>query len=248
MQLTYVKDLVAGTYMIYVWVQPAGKAVATDKATDPNFSNPAIGYMTFQVGRAEADKEVATNCKSCHRETVWHLDAGPQHPEPFDPGYCKACHDYARYNTGNGFEAVGGTSQNGWSGFGATPLSRRVHGVHFGKYLNFPEEIYAGNPNQFSEAIFPQDVRNCTKCHSSETTGTWKTEPSRLACMSCHDSQSANAHAIQQTLNRTPGEEWNEARVETCAVCHGAGRQFSIEKSHNISSPYKPPYRRGGGE
>lgn len=243
-QLDDVKDLSPGTYMIYVWVQPAGKRLATDKAADPKFSNSAIGFMTFQVGTEEPDKQVATNCKNCHRETIWHLDEGPQHPEPFDPAYCKACHDYAREATGNGFERLGGSSLNGWSGYGAVPLSRRVHGVHFGKYLNFPEEIYAGNPNQFTDAIFPQDVRNCVKCHSGDTTGTWKTEPSRLACMSCHDSKSANAHAMLQTLNRTPDDEWSEGKVETCGLCHGAGKEFSVEKVHNISNPYKPPYFR----
>lgn len=118
--------------------------------------------------------------------------------------------------------------------------------MHFGKYLDNPEEIYAGNPDVFAEAIFPQDVRNCVKCHSGDTSGTWKTEPSRLACMACHDSKSDNAHAMLQTLNWNPDEEWDEGRVETCNVCHGEGKEFSVEKSHNISNPYKIPYARAG--
>ncbi|MBM2832674.1 MAG: hypothetical protein HW414_1726 [Dehalococcoidia bacterium] len=204
----------------------------------------ALGLITFQVGTETPDPKVATDCKQCHGDTIWHLDEGPIHAEPFDPDYCKACHDYSRYATGNGFIRTGGTSTSGWSGYGAVPISRRVHMVHFGRYLEFPEELYAGNPNIFNEVIFPQDVRNCTKCHSADTTGTWKTEPSRLACISCHDSKSANAHAKLMTSNPTPTDEWNSNRVETCKICHGAGKEFSPDKVHNISKPYQPPYPR----
>ncbi len=115
---------------------------------------------------------------------------------------------------------------------------------HRGAYLEHPEEIYANNPNEFSEIIFPQDIRNCVKCHSSETTGTWKTEPSRVACLSCHDSDSAKAHGALMTKDTTPADPYGADAVETCKTCHGAGKEFSPDKVHNISNPYKPPYPR----
>jgi len=236
-QLNDVAGLPPGTYSVYVWFQPiAGRT--------PNVSQVAIGFANFRIGTETDEQKVATNCTNCHRDTIWHLHEGPQHPAPFDPDYCKACHDYARYQPGDGFDRLGGTSLNGWSGFGAVPLARRVHGLHFGRYLDHPEQIYAGNPDAFTEAIFPQDVRNCTKCHSADTTGTWKSEPSRLACMACHDSDMGNAHAKLTTLYPDPADPWSHDRVETCKVCHGANREFSPDKMHNISDPYKPPYPR----
>ncbi len=236
-QLDDVAGLPPGTYSVYVWVQPiAGKT--------PNVSRPAIGFMNFQIGTETEEKKVATNCTQCHGSTIWHLDEGPQHPEPFDPDYCKSCHDYARYETGDSFVQLGGTSLNGWSGFGAVPLSRRVHGVHFGRYLEHPEQVYAGNPNAFNEVIFPQDVRNCTKCHDPKESPAWQQEPSRLACLACHDSDSANAHAKLMTIFPNPADPWSNDTVETCKVCHGAGREFSPDKAHNITTPYKPPYPR----
>lgn len=236
-QLDDVAGLPPGTYMVYVWIQPiAGR--------NANVSRPAIGFINFQVGTEKEEPKVATNCKDCHGNSIWHLDEGPQHPEPFDPDYCKACHDYGRYNTGDGFDRLGGTSQNGWSGYGAVPISRRVHGVHFGRYLEHPEQIYAGNPDAFNEVIFPQDVRNCTKCHDPQGSPAWKEQPSRLACMACHDSNAANSHAKLMTEYPTPSDSWSDDRVETCTICHGAGRELSPDKVHNISNPYKPPYPR----
>ncbi|MHB1005394.1 MAG: multiheme c-type cytochrome [Chloroflexota bacterium] len=236
-QLNEVKGIDPGTYMIYAWIQPvAGKSAS--------FSQPAIGFMTFQVGTDKPDALVATNCTQCHGNTIWHLDEGPQHPEPFDPDYCKACHDYGRSATGDSFSRLGGSSLSGWSGFGAVPISRRVHGVHFGRYLDFPEQIYAGNPNAFNEVIFPQDVRNCTKCHDPKGSAAWKEQPSRLACNACHDSTIANAHAKQMTEIPDRADPWSGDRVETCTVCHAAGKAFAVDKVHNISDPYKPPYPR----
>lgn len=236
-QLDDVAGLDPGTYSVYVWIQPvAGRT--------PNVSRVAIGFMNFQVGTAAVEKKVATNCTDCHKDTIFHLDAGPQHPAPFDTDYCKSCHDYRRNQTGDAFPNQGGTSLNGWSGYGAVPIARRIHGVHFGRYLEHPEQIYQGNPDIFREVIFPQDVRNCTKCHDPKESPAWKQAPSRLACMACHDSNLGNAHAKLQTLYTNPADPWSDDRVETCKVCHGAGKEFSPDKVHNISSPYKPPYER----
>lgn len=200
--------------------------------------------MTFQMGTETPSKKVATNCTQCHGNTIWHLDEGPIHAEPFDTDYCLACHDYGRSGTGDLFSRVGGNSTSGWAGYGAKPIAARVHGVHFGASLEHPEWVYAGNPNAFNEVVFPQDVRNCTKCHSAETTGTWKTEPSRLACTACHDSASAVAHTDLMTNDPTPSDPYGPDGTPTCKSCHGAGKEFAPDKVHNVSNPYKPPYPR----
>lgn len=69
-------------------------------------------------------------------------------------------------------------------------------------------------------------------------------KPSRLACLACHDSDSAVSHAALMTFDPTPVDPWNGDEKESCATCHGAGAEFSVEKAHNITSPYVPPYPR----
>jgi hypothetical protein len=236
-QLDDVAGLTPGTYAIYVYYLPVAGKIA-------GISNPTgIGFKEFQVGTITAEKKIATNCRDCHGDTIWHLTAGPIHAEPFDTDYCKACHDYSHPNTGDLFKNQGGTSLNGWSGFGAMPIVRRVHGVHFGHYLEHSEEIYANATKAtFGEIIFPQDVRNCTKCHSE--TDTWKQKPSRMACLACHDSDEAKAHGKIMTYIPDPTDPYGPLAQESCEVCHGAGKEFSPDKVHDISSPYVPPYPR----
>jgi hypothetical protein len=255
-QLDDVQGLAPGTYMIYSYMIPNGVLAGTLDKPGPagtpnaaakalNVSKTGIGFMTFQVGTETPEKKIASGCADCHADTIWHLDEGPIHPQLFDADYCLACHDYQRWSgTGDLFSRTGGNSTSGWAGFGAKPTSARVHNIHFGRYMENPEYGYAGNPTAFAEIIFPQDVRNCVKCHTAATTGTWKTNASRLACSGCHDKAQATAHMTSMTQNPNPSDPYDSRRVETCVICHGAGKSLSPDKAHNISNPYVPPYRR----
>jgi len=70
-----------------------------------------------------------------------------------------------------------------------------IHKIHMGSSL---PSVKAGTPyriwhrgawSDFSAVVFPQDVRNCTTCHSAAATqaDAWRTNPSAAACGSCHD-------------------------------------------------------------
>ena len=62
-----------------------------------------------------------------------------------------------------------------------------------GKHLAKQNYNYGGL--LYNEVAFPQDLRNCTKCHDGSATSTaktaqgdnWKNVPNRLACGGCHD-------------------------------------------------------------
>jgi hypothetical protein len=217
-QLGSVAGLRPGTYVI--WVE-AGSAYPTASAS-----------MTFQVGTATPEKMVATNCTSCHGQTTMH--AG-YFAVPFDTDICGSCHDYTRQIPG----AVGwGATIN--MGFGAGPLSRRIHGTHYLAYLDKPEQVYSEYATK--HFIFPQDVRNCETCHTETTT--WTTKPGRLACNGCHDSDAAIAHSTLQTYDPTPLDAWSGDEVETCEACHGKDRDYAASIVHNVSDPYRAPYPR----
>ena len=105
------------------------------------------------------------------------------------------------------------------------PISKRVHAVHNGSDLNYPtitvahEETAAFGRNW--RITYPMDIRNCESCHSAATTsGTWKTNPNRLACMGCHDTDAATAHMRAQTYDPTPLAPLSGDEQESCKTCH----------------------------
>jgi len=217
-QLETITNLTAGTYTVFV---QARETSITD-----------LKVINFQVGTATSEKMVATSCTDCHGDTKMHGSY------PFNPDLCKSCHDYENQLAGRT-----GWLDSNW-GFGAAPLSRRVHGVHFGNYLEKPEEIHGEEDAEehFGHIIFPMDVRNCTKCHSQSVT--WTEKPNRLACLACHDSDAAIVHATLMTYDPTPAEPYSGDEWETCTVCHGEDRDFTPRVVHSIADPYVPPYLR----
>ena len=71
-------------------------------------------------------------------------------------------------------------------------LPNWIHKIHMGEHLakkNYNSDIL------LNETLYPQDLRNCTKCHDGSATSTaqtkqgdnWKAMPNRLACGACHD-------------------------------------------------------------
>jgi OmcA/MtrC family decaheme c-type cytochrome len=109
-----------------------------------------------------------------------------------------------------------------------------IHKIHRGAMLPSVEAdipyVIAGQ--DFSDVEFPQDIRNCTKCHTSEATQSddYKNDPSRAACGSCHDDVD-----FATGENHGGGVQENDGN---CSGCHipDSGTQFdrSVTGAHTI--------------
>jgi OmcA/MtrC family decaheme c-type cytochrome len=102
-------------------------------------------------------------------------------------------------------------------------------------------ENYTVRSADFSEVGFPQDLRNCTKCHSGANASTpqgdnWKTKPSKEACLTCHVSAIGSAwenlHTIIAGEFVAAGAPAMALPNSQCARCHGAGSVVSAERVH----------------
>ena len=114
-----------------------------------------------------------------------------------------------------------------------------IHKIHRGAELeNGYVVIRSRGTYDFSNIEFTGDLRNCEACHvnGSEqlplptgllpqlTPNFWwdEIEPAAAACLSCHDGDSAAAHAYANTT----------IFGESCATCHGEGKSESVDKVH----------------
>jgi OmcA/MtrC family decaheme c-type cytochrome len=117
-------------------------------------------------------------------------------------------------------------------------LKIMAHKIHYGAELPSVED---GTPYQiigfrdsvhdYSMSEFPQDIRNCTKCHTDAAAqgDNYKNNPTRAACGSCHDnvdfSTGENHPAVQLTDNN-------------CSGCHvpNSGTEFdiSVDGAHTV--------------
>lgn len=106
-----------------------------------------------------------------------------------------------------------------------------IHKIHMGDQLTLTGGTYGGVPDPYN-TTYPQDVRNCTKCHRAPAAqaDNFKTKPSRKACGSCHDDTSFLATA---PAGRTVHKGGAMPDDSTCTVCHAAsGGQHGILDTH----------------
>lgn len=215
-----VTDLPPGTYVINLEIAQLGRVSATDYVT------PSVKRVFFNVKTATEEKPVANNCDSCHQSTGGGDFSGfvldpSRHNKILDGtavDQCHACHDYLpQFATDPAYNG-------GWTG--AKPISKRVHAIHNGSSLNYPLRTvdYAnGDPvaGRNWNITFPQTVLNCEACHGKATTsGSWHSNPNRLACSGCHDSDAASVHLKLNTDDPTPADPWSGDETESCKACH----------------------------
>ena len=163
---------------------------------------PATGNP---VTAADTQRDIVAKaaCESCH-STLGGIPG--DNPESSavqfhgsarnDPRYCVVCHtEQRRYGrTEATFDPATLTFSGSTyvvDGRAVGNLPNHIHKIHAGKLLAKNAYNYANVV--YDEHGYPQDIRNCQKCHSgSGPTPTlqgdnWKNVPNRLACGACHD-------------------------------------------------------------
>lgn len=95
-----------------------------------------------------------------------------------------------------------------------------IHKIHMGEQLTLTGGSYTGVPKPY-ETTYPQDIRNCDKCHRLPATqaGNFATKPSRRACGSCHDGVSFAATLPAGRVAHTGLAQTDDSK---CIACHPA--------------------------
>jgi len=121
-------------------------------------------------------------------------------------------------------------------------MQRLIHRIHTGENLVQDYTVYGfgGSKHTFNDVLFPGDRRDCAKCHAADTQQVSANPPAGLlptttlrdwytpmqhyaaACLGCHDSKPAAAHAFTMTA----------PFGEACASCHGVDAEFAVDKVH----------------
>lgn len=198
----------------------------------------AVPYLDSQnklvAARQVVDRE---SCNECHVNFAQH--GGNR----VDPQYCVMCHNPGStdYETGNSID-----------------FKLMVHKFHMGKRLTQDYAVRAAvarkdmGSGTIAGMLYPQDQRNCVKCHDGSSTAThrtaqgnnWIDKSSKNACWACHDDY------------KTPGSKWQTYHAPyasfftpsvanpdstsdfVCQSCHnsaGTGVASTPVKEHEIT-------------
>jgi len=151
-----------------------------------------------------------TACNGCHNPLAEHGGARTEIK------YCVLCHTPQSTNPDS---------------LNTVDMKVFIHKLHMGSSL---PSVIAGTPywvehrgarEDFSTIVFPQDIRNCTKCHAAGPTQSnyWATQPSSAACGSCHDNVN-----FATGVNHAGGPQSDDTQ---CNVCHQSTMHTEFDAS-----------------
>jgi OmcA/MtrC family decaheme c-type cytochrome len=180
-------------------------------------------------------------CNDCHFNLSIHGSGRTANTE-----LCSACHN--PNITCRSTITPGGTDYYN----GTVDLKRMTHKLHAGVFDD------CGYGPEFVGIVYPGQLNNCEGCHKSNTfypvdgTKVFGTSivagdrsnpdddirltPNLSVCSSCHSGSLAVAHMKQNGASDTATQLRNgtPSTIETCALCHGPGKDADLREAHKI--------------
>jgi len=159
------------------------------------------------------------NCNECH-------DKITAHGSRFETKLCVTCH-----NPGSWVDADT-----------TVDFKVMIHKIHRAEVEGelLPHNDYAVGRHDFADVRFPQDTRNCTKCHDGSDPDSprytpqgnaWQT-PNMASCGSCHDDIDFSKDGTVDPTGHPGGIVTDNSE---CTTCHAENRiAGSVEESHTI--------------
>ena len=176
------------------------------------------------------------SCNGCHQKLALH--GGGR----LDTQYCVMCHNPGTTDPESG---------------NVLTLATMVHSIHSGKQLkskgvDYKIWGYRGTEYDYAEVGFPQDLRNCTKCHTGDNPKTpqgdnWKTKASKEACLTCHANNAGSkwdtSHKNIAATYLGAGAAAKAMTNQQCKDCHSAGNTSSENVHWNQNEENSAKYK-----
>jgi OmcA/MtrC family decaheme c-type cytochrome len=214
------------------YTNAAGETVLVNPYFDFRFDANGNSVPVTDPSQTRKMTDVSS-CNSCHEKLALH--GGGR----VDTQFCVMCHNPGTTDANSG---------------NVLTLATMAHKIHAGKLLKKALDEGKGGEDftiwgfrdtkvDFADVGFPQDLRNCTKCHSGANPATpqgdnWKTKPTKEACLTCHANKAGSdwdaSHTVfaQDPLFHGPGAQAKDLTNTECAGCHKVGSNISAERVH----------------
>jgi len=236
-----------GTYT-YTFATDITKAPCPAPCTDVDGNPLNLSYQpgqTHRVGIQQSNSELPL--ANAVYDFVPGGGPGTSRREIVKTANCNVCHDKITAH-GTRFEmklCVTCHNPGSWVSSGNTTVDFKVmiHKIHRGENLPSVDAggSYAVGNHDFSDVTYPQDIRNCTKCHDGEDPETpqgnnWQLVASMGACGSCHDDIDFSMDGSGNPPAEPGGHRGGIVDSNSqCTVCHReGGLAGSVAESHTI--------------
>lgn len=212
------------------YTNAAGETVRVNPYFDVTFDASGKSVAVTDPGKTRKMADVSS-CNGCHEKLALH--GGGR----VDTQYCVMCHNPGTTDPESG---------------NVLTMATMVHKIHSGRLLkkalddgkggeDYTIWGYRDSKHPYAEVGFPQDLRNCTKCHDGSNPATpqgdnWKKVVSKEACLTCHANKAGSdwdtVHKAAAETLVGPGSVAKDLTNANCVFCHGVGSKWSSERVH----------------
>ena len=206
----------------------AGETIRVNPYFDVTFDANGRSVPVTDPSKTRVMADVSS-CNGCHDRLAIH--GGGR----VDVQYCVMCHNPGTTDANSG---------------NVLTMQTMTHKIHAGRLLasqvgaggeNYVIWGYQNSKHDYSEVGFPQDLRNCTVCHSGANPKTpqgdnWKSRASKEACLTCHANKPGSSwHASHTTIGaalRPPVSDPVDIPNANCLGCHSQGDTYGPDRVH----------------
>jgi OmcA/MtrC family decaheme c-type cytochrome len=148
----------------------------------------------------------SADCNACHDNLEMHGEAR------FDVEYCVQCHNPSSIDgdTGNGVD-----------------MKRLIHNIHSARG-DYQIIGFGGRVHDWSDLVWPQDIRNCETCHDEDNPDTpqasnWRLVQNRASCGTCHYNDGDPTNGVHDYMIEDGEHPFGVAIPDDtlCVNCHG---------------------------
>ena len=222
------------------YTNAAGQVVRVNPYFDVTFDANGNSVAVTDPAKTQVIA-VVNSCNGCHEKLALH--GGGR----VDVQYCVMCHNPGTTDANSG---------------NVLTMATMTHKIHAGRLLADPSTLgnydyviwgYQSSKHDYSEVGYPQDLRNCSVCHTEANPATpqggyWATKPSKEACLTCHTSSQGTTfyttHTDYAIALVGPNAKPLDIPNGECAQCHRVGTAVSSERVHwNQSEDHSAKYK-----
>jgi len=212
------------------YTNAAGGTVLVNPYIDFTIDANGNAVLVTDPAKTRVMADVAS-CNGCHEKLALH--GGGR----VDVQYCVICHNPRTTDANSG---------------NVLTMQTMTHKIHSGRLLQAKKDANLGGETyviwgfnaskaDYSEVGFPQDLRNCSVCHSASNPKTpqgdnWKSRTAKESCLTCHASGAGSSFVTSHTSFALailgPGGLPKDIPNAKCQECHQPGRSVSPERVH----------------
>lgn len=208
----------------------AGETVRVNPYIDVTFDASGNSVLVTDPNQTRVMADV-NSCNGCHERLALH--GGGR----VDVQFCVMCHNPGTTDANSG---------------NVLTMQTMTHKIHAGRLLKSRLDAGQGGEryviwgfqnsrHDYAEVGFPQDLRNCTVCHTAANPKTpqgdnWKRRASKESCLTCHANDAGSAwdasHAVFANALFGAGAAPKDITNAQCAGCHREGSTLGADRVH----------------